>query len=124
MKYATHRHGFPHFGGNTIKRRGAPLLDQGTVCGRADSGDPHAPEAQLWGAWLDRDIGRLVMSGIRVTDNAGDSIGAYLAWNGERIGLAWSDSRSGTYDIYFQSFDATLTPLTPEQRLTRTISLP
>ena len=42
----------------------------------------------------------------RVTTTPGASIGAYLASNGERIGLAWSDDTSGNYEVFFQSFDA------------------
>ena len=35
----------------------------------------------------------------------GESIGAYLAWNGTRIGLAWCDDTVGQHEIYFQAFD-------------------
>ena len=40
--------------------------------------------------------GRRLRNGIeeaasRVTDTAGESIGAYVDWNGRRFGLAWSD---------------------------------
>jgi len=41
----------------------------------------------------------------RVTDTRGESIGAYLAWNGPRIGLAWCDDTVGQHEIYFQAFD-------------------
>ena len=41
----------------------------------------------------------------RVTDTRGESIGAYLAWNGTRIGLAWCDDTVGQHEIYFQAFD-------------------
>ena len=42
----------------------------------------------------------------RVTRTAGESIGAYLAWNDERVGLGWSDKDDTQHDIYFQEFDA------------------
>ena len=41
----------------------------------------------------------------RVTDTRGESIGAYLAWNGARLGLAWCDNTAGQHEIYFQAFD-------------------
>src|SRR5690606_3100342 len=53
----------------------------------------------------------------RVTDTPGESIGAYLAWNGERIGLAWSDASTGPHDVYFQPFDAEAAPLAPPRRI-------
>jgi hypothetical protein len=55
---------------------------------------------------------------ISVTD--GESIGAYLAWNGEEIGLAWSDKTPGVHDVFFERFDRTGAPLGAEQRITRT----
>ena len=55
----------------------------------------------------------------RVTTTAGESIGAYLAWNGERIGLAWSDETHGQHEVYFQPFDAAGNPLAEASRLTR-----
>jgi len=56
----------------------------------------------------------------RVTNTPGWSIGAYLAWNGDRIGLAWCDDSSGNYEIYFQSFDAAGSPLAPPRKLSET----
>lgn len=41
----------------------------------------------------------------RITHTRGDSIGAYLAWNGSTLGLAWSDEHSGQRDIYARLFD-------------------
>ena len=49
----------------------------------------------------------------RVTDTPGNSVGAYLAWNGDRIGLAWSDDTGGNYEIHFQPFDAAGASLGP-----------
>ena len=56
----------------------------------------------------------------RVTTTPGASIGAYLAWNGARIGLAWSDDSDGDYEVFFQPFDAAGTPLEPARRLSDT----
>jgi hypothetical protein len=41
----------------------------------------------------------------RVTNTPGESIGAYLVWNGDRLGLAWSDKTSGQHEVHFTSFD-------------------
>ena len=54
----------------------------------------------------------------RVTDTPGETIGAYLAWNGDRIGLSWSDKTSGQHEVYFESFDATGMPREAARRLT------
>jgi hypothetical protein len=56
----------------------------------------------------------------RVTETPGASIGAYLAWNDDRVGLAWSDDSRGVYDVFLQTFDAEANPLTAAQRLTET----
>jgi hypothetical protein len=56
----------------------------------------------------------------RITNTSGESIGAYVAWNRQRIGLAWSDDSNGNYEIYFQSFDAGNYPQSAPQRLTET----
>jgi len=54
----------------------------------------------------------------RVTNTPGETIGAYLAWNGDRIGLSWSDKTSGQHEVYFESFDATGMPREAARRLT------
>jgi hypothetical protein len=61
----------------------------------------------------------------RITSTPGASIGAYLAWNGNRIGLAWSDDSEGQHEIYFQALDEAAQPLAPPRRVTanRTASL-
>jgi hypothetical protein len=41
----------------------------------------------------------------RITATPGESIGAYLTWNGDRLGLAWCDDTPGNQELYFQSFD-------------------
>lgn len=47
----------------------------------------------------------------RITNTPGDSIGAYLAWNGDRLGLAWCDDTPGQSEVYFQDFDPDGRPL-------------
>jgi len=42
---------------------------------------------------------------VRITSTTGHSIGAYVAWNGSRFGLAWCDNTPGNQEVYFQSFD-------------------
>ena len=54
----------------------------------------------------------------RVTMTAGESIGAYLTWNRDVIGLAWSDKTRGVHDVFFQRFDRLGVPLASEQRMT------
>ena len=54
----------------------------------------------------------------RVTNTAGHSIGAYAAWSGQRLGLAWSDDSAGQHEIYFQPFGANGAPLDDPTRLT------
>jgi len=56
----------------------------------------------------------------RVTHTPGESIGAYVAWNGERIGLAWTDRIADMPDIHFRSFDADGEPSGRIERITRT----
>jgi hypothetical protein len=54
----------------------------------------------------------------RVTATAGESIGAYVTWNGDRIGLAWSDDTEGQHEVYFQAFDPMGRPLAEPTRVT------
>jgi len=56
----------------------------------------------------------------RVTETPGASIGAYLAWNDDRIGLTWSDDSVGNYEVFFQTFDDEGQPLTDGQQLAET----
>ena len=58
--------------------------------------------------------------GRRVTLTPGASIGAYLAWNRDRIGLAWSDASNGNYEVFFQPIDAAGNPSGPYLRLSDT----
>lgn len=55
---------------------------------------------------------------LRVTDTAGASTGAYLTWNGGRIGLAWNDDTLGQDEIFFETFDVNGQALAPAKRLT------
>jgi len=59
---------------------------------------------------------------VRVTTTAGESIGAYLAWNGDRFGLAWSDDSSSRahHDVFFQAFSPDGTPVGPRRQLSST----
>jgi hypothetical protein len=44
---------------------------------------------------------------LRITETPGESIGAYLTWNADRLRLTWSDDSSGTYEVFLQLFDKT-----------------
>ncbi|MGE0445152.1 MAG: hypothetical protein AB7P99_07975 [Vicinamibacterales bacterium] len=54
----------------------------------------------------------------QVTRNPGESIGAYLAWAGDRVGVAWSDEIDGQHDVHFQAFDPQGQPLGERRRIT------
>lgn len=54
----------------------------------------------------------------RVTTTPGESIGAYVAVNAGRLGLAWCDDSSGSFDIYTQTFRADGTLEAPPTRVT------
>ena len=56
----------------------------------------------------------------RITTTPGASIGAYIASNGDLIGLAWSDDTSGNYEVFFQSFGGDGIALAPPRRLSDT----
>jgi hypothetical protein len=60
------------------------------------------------------------IGGARVTTTKGHSIGAYTAWNGGRLGLAWCDDTEGQHEIYFAEFDTAGTPRGAAERLTDT----
>lgn len=47
----------------------------------------------------------------RISFSDGPSIGSYLAWKGETIGVAWSDRSVQSFDIRFQAFDRSGEPL-------------
>jgi hypothetical protein len=54
----------------------------------------------------------------RVTNTPGDSFGAYVAWNRDRVGLAWSDASSGQAEVFFADFDRRGQPLAPTRQVT------
>jgi hypothetical protein len=56
----------------------------------------------------------------RITHTSAESTGAYVAWNGSKIGLAWCDASAGQQEIYFQSFDAQGHAFGQPRRLTYT----
>jgi hypothetical protein len=56
----------------------------------------------------------------RVTNTSGESSGAYLSWNGDRLGLVWSDKTPGQHEVHFASLDATGMMREPERRITNT----
>jgi hypothetical protein len=60
------------------------------------------------------------IGGSRITHSKGHSIGAYTAWSGDRLGLAWCDDSEGQAEIYFAEFDASGAPRGDTQRLTTT----
>jgi hypothetical protein len=64
--------------------------------------------------------GKIFAHAQRVTTTAGESIGANLAWNGDRVGLVWSDDTVGNYEVYFEPFAADGHSASPVQRLTTT----
>jgi len=62
--------------------------------------------------------GALESGARRITSTPGESIGAYVGWNGRRFGLAWNDNSEGQAEIYFQPFDPSGTPAADARRLT------
>jgi hypothetical protein len=56
----------------------------------------------------------------RVTNTPGDSFGAYVVWNGDRVGLAWSDASPGQAEIYFSAFDPQGQRIGQMQQVTKT----
>lgn len=57
---------------------------------------------------------------LRITHTRGAAIGAYLAWNGPLLGIAWCDDSVGEDEIYAQLFDAAGHPRGTVRRLTYT----
>jgi hypothetical protein len=62
--------------------------------------------------------GEIDARGRRLTTTPGETIGAYLRWNRDRLGLAWSDKLDGQHEIYFESFNTDGTTREPARRLT------
>lgn len=55
----------------------------------------------------------------RVTHTPGESIGAYVSWNGAEVGVAWSDDTEGNPEVYFQRFAADGSTIHSPLRVTR-----
>jgi len=66
------------------------------------------------------ELGGVEASRVRITDNPGETGGAFMAWNGPRLGLAWNDDSVGQQELYFQSFDVRSEQQTEARRLTNT----
>ena len=58
----------------------------------------------------------------RITNTKGHSIGAYTAWNGDRLGLAWCDDTEAQPEVYFAEFSAAGTRRGEVQRLSNTLA--
>lgn len=56
----------------------------------------------------------------RITRTPGPSIGAYLAWNGQRLLVAWSDELAGQKEVFRQEFDRQGDVAGPPVRMTKT----
>ncbi len=60
----------------------------------------------------------LELQATRVTESEGDSIGAYLAWQRNRLALVWSERISGRYEIFYQLWSQNGDALSAALRLT------
>jgi hypothetical protein len=60
------------------------------------------------------------VTGSRITTTKGRSIGAYAAWSGDRLGLAWCDDTAGQHEIHFAEFDGAGSRRGDIQRITHT----
>jgi hypothetical protein len=78
------------------------------------------PEVYLFTGRLSDLTGEIEGRSRRVTTTPGESTGAYLKWNRDRLGLAWSDKLSGQHEIYFESFDTEGQSRGAARRLTET----
>ncbi|HEY5623699.1 MAG TPA: hypothetical protein VIV14_08045 [Gammaproteobacteria bacterium] len=76
-------------------------------------------EVYLYAGLLDGVAAEIDASARRITTTPGESIGAYVDWSGDRIGLAWNDDSEGQHEIYFQAFDASGDSLGAAVRVTR-----
>lgn len=68
-------------------------------------------EVYLFAGTLAELTGPLDSRATRVTRSDGASMGAYAAWNADRIGLTWCDDGGSGQRVYFQTFDARAQPL-------------
>lgn len=62
---------------------------------------------------------RLEVEAKRITSTPGESIGATIAWNGNRLGLTWCDNSGDQHEVYFRDFDANGTALEELHQITR-----
>jgi hypothetical protein len=58
---------------------------------------------------------------VRVTMNEGDSIGAYVAWNDQVVGLTWTDEIAGRVELFSQQFGASGRPLGSARQVGRSV---
>lgn len=65
---------------------------------------------------------RLSIEGKRqvIMPGPGDSIGAYLSWQQDVLGLIWNDDSNGAHQVYFQAFDQQGSAVTEVIALTQT----
>jgi hypothetical protein len=77
-------------------------------------------EVYLFAGRLSDLTGEIEERARRVTMTPGETVGAYLKWNRDRLGLAWSDKMSGQHEIYFESFDPDGASRGAPRRLTET----
>jgi hypothetical protein len=66
--------------------------------------------------------GTALGSDLRVTSDAGSSTGPSLVWNGVDYGLFWTDSRSGTGQLWFTTIDPAGSSTSPKLRVSETTS--
>jgi hypothetical protein len=59
------------------------------------------------------------MRGARITHTDSETIGAYVAWNGATVGLAWNDVIAGQRQIFFQTFAASGAATSSAQQVSR-----
>jgi hypothetical protein len=76
-------------------------------------------EVYLWTGTLGELATRGLARALRVTDTPGETIGAYAAWHGGTIGLAWNDTVRGQRELFTRLFAADGQPLAPIIRLSK-----
>lgn len=62
--------------------------------------------------------GTLLVPATRITASGGDSAGPSLCWTGSEFGLAWSDARSGDYEVWFNRLSRAGVASGVDQRIT------
>ncbi len=56
---------------------------------------------------------------MRITHTPGESNSAYLAWNADRLALAWNEKTGGSVDVIVRTFDSRGRPAGASRRLTQ-----